>query len=341
MNKRPPRQYTVSLESMTSHGQTEFARLLEFLNTHGVQFRGRYTHPIGKRSFAFQLRLTQTTIGKFLWIKHSPASFETAYQLTTPSVDGATPHLTRELRLIFILAGERIRILEGQSIKLKAGDFVITESSQFERFSTTDNEVFEIIVSEDYFYTHAGFRAERFINHIFDSSTPVQRLFARHVHLLAHDIALLDARDIANVCDGIFCFLRNVLSEQDRQGNSPDSDLPKADQLRAKAMDLMQHYVGQTDFSLTDLAQKLGISTRYLNLIFADVGTTPMAVLRDLRLKRVAIQLTEEHMDTVSIEKIGLANGIPNPSHLTRLFKAKYGLTPKAWRCLNSAKNNK
>lgn len=338
MSKTPPRQYTVSLESMTSHGQTEFARLLEFLKTHGVLFRDRHTHPIGKRSFSFQLRLTQTTIGKFLWIKHSAASFETAYRPTPSTAGGASPHVTRDLRLIFILAGERTRILEGQSIKLKAGDFIITESSQFERVSTTDNEVFEIIVSEDYFYTHAGFRAERFINHIFDSGTPVRRLFSRHVHLLAHDIALLDARDIANVCDGIFCFLRNVLSEQDREGNCPQSAMPKPDQLRAKAMDIMQHYVQQPDLRLDEIAEKLGISTRYLNLLFADVGTTPMAVLRDLRLKRVAIQLREDHLEAVSIEQIGLANGIPNPSHLARLFKAKYGLTPKAWRNQNSTK---
>lgn len=330
VQKTPPKQYTVELQSAGGSAKEEFQRLQLFLEHRGVRFRSANSHAIGRESFDFSLRLTETEIGYFLWVKHGAATIETAWSLP-PSAKkrSVTLDSPRSLRLIFVIFGERTRTHQGEARKLKTGDFVIVEGESFEHFTAKKGELFEILVSEDYFYTHAGFHADHFLNRIFSSETPLQRVFTRQIKLLAHDIALIDARDVPNICDGIFCFLRTVLSEFDR---NEQVIVSAPDQLRAKALAVLEHRFRDSKLTMKDIAKEVGISLRYLNVLFEAVGTTPLVQLREIRLQRIAVQLKEDHMANVGIAEIGRRNGIPHATHMSKLFKARYGVTPKTWR---------
>lgn len=334
IQKTPPKQYTVELQSVGGSAKEEFQRMQKFLEHRGVRFRSANSHPIGRGSFDFTLRLTETEIGYFLWAKHGAATIESAWSLPNKiKKRPVTLEPPRSLRLIFVISGERTQTRQGETRKLKAGDFVIVEGDSFEHFTANKGELFEILVSEDYFYTHAGFHADYFLNRIFSSETPLQRVFSRQIKLLAHDIALIDARDVPNLCDGIFCFLRTVLGELDRKEQIIVS---APDQLRARVFSVMEHRFRDPKLTMSEVAKEVGISLRYLNVLFEAVGTTPLSQLREIRLQRIAVQLKEDHIAHVGIAEIGRRNGIPHATYMGKLFKARYGVTPKTWRKENS-----
>ena len=93
-----------------------------------------------------------------------------------------------------------------------------------------------------------------------------------------------------------------------------------------------------TDPTLTSgaIARELGISTRYLDRIFAETGMTVRQHLMELRLGRASVQLREPHMMSATIADIAKRNGFVSPAHFARAFKARYRYSPKEWRSLSS-----
>ena len=59
------------------------------------------------------------------------------------------------------------------------------------------------------------------------------------------------------------------------------------------------------------------------------LGVTPTAYVNAIRMDYAARQLTGS---SDSLTEIALDCGIENLSHFHRLFKARHGMTPKAWR---------
>lgn len=187
-----------------------------------------------------------------------------------------------------------------------------------------------ILVSESYFYTHAGFRSASFYGTGFNLDSEVQNTFSAVLGVLADKLTLVDARDVADMCDGAFRFLRPVLAEFTRLHHA---GLQRHDDfVRACAVDVMHHYFNEPGLTREKIAQKVGVSTRYLAKLFAQTGTTVMDRLKEIRLTRASVQLTEEHMAHASIQEIAKTNGFASTAHFCRAFKERFEMTPRQWR---------
>lgn len=82
--------------------------------------------------------------------------------------------------------------------------------------------------------------------------------------------------------------------------------------------------------SVNQIAEELDISESYMISQFKkETGTTPAIYLRDLRLKNAATLLISSDEE---IQKISGKVGIQDANYFVKLFKAKYGITPKAYR---------
>ena len=78
------------------------------------------------------------------------------------------------------------------------------------------------------------------------------------------------------------------------------------------------------------LANELQVSESYMIKQFrGETGQTPAACLRDIRLKHAASMLLTT---TDSIQQISAAVGITDTNYFTKLFRKKYGLTPREYR---------
>jgi len=92
-------------------------------------------------------------------------------------------------------------------------------------------------------------------------------------------------------------------------------------------------YMGRrfhTSLSQTEVAKAAGMSTSRFRLFFKETTGWGFAdYLRDLRLERAA-QLLRESSETVAA--VAYQTGFSDQSHLQRLFKEKYAISPLAYR---------
>ena len=82
--------------------------------------------------------------------------------------------------------------------------------------------------------------------------------------------------------------------------------------------------------SLTDIAKAIHINSSYLSALFKkEMGSTITSYIQNLRLEKATKKLSNTNL---SVTEISLACGFENPSYFTKLYKEKYGKTPRQHR---------
>ncbi|UXY18052.1 helix-turn-helix domain-containing protein [Streptomyces cynarae] len=82
--------------------------------------------------------------------------------------------------------------------------------------------------------------------------------------------------------------------------------------------------------SVRSLAEGVSLSpSRFAHLFTEQLGHSPMAALREARLRHAArlLEATE-----LSVERVAAASGFGSPFHFNRLFRRRYGTPPGAYR---------
>ncbi|MFJ3928326.1 helix-turn-helix domain-containing protein [Streptomyces sp. NPDC090022] len=105
--------------------------------------------------------------------------------------------------------------------------------------------------------------------------------------------------------------------------------------------DLMLHiqaYIRErlSDPALTPhaVAERHHISLRYLQRIFQENGTSPARWIREERLARCRSELLDARLDHLPVGVIGERAGLFQASHFSRLFRDRYGVTPRGYRTM-------
>ena len=80
----------------------------------------------------------------------------------------------------------------------------------------------------------------------------------------------------------------------------------------------------------TTLAAGLGVSTRTLQAWFQDDGISVSAYIRARRLERAKDRIRAEPKTALTV--IGLDVGFKDPSHFSRAFRARFGMSPSQMR---------
>jgi AraC-like DNA-binding protein len=90
--------------------------------------------------------------------------------------------------------------------------------------------------------------------------------------------------------------------------------------------------LGDPKLSPERVARSHYISRSYLDKLFKSEGTTVSRLIRELRLERVRQQLSDPACVHESIAAIGARWGMPNPAHLSRLFRDANACSPREYR---------
>ncbi|MGP1716534.1 MAG: helix-turn-helix domain-containing protein [Methylophilus sp.] len=75
-----------------------------------------------------------------------------------------------------------------------------------------------------------------------------------------------------------------------------------------------------------------GLSSRYINQLFAEEHTALMRYVWQQRLAHSAQLLTRSNWQHRSVSEIALASGFNDFSHFSRVFKQRFGQSPRAYR---------
>ena len=89
-----------------------------------------------------------------------------------------------------------------------------------------------------------------------------------------------------------------------------------------------EHYTG--DLSVEDVAAAAGVSASLLYRLFREEGSTPLAYLRSVRLRRAKQYLLEN--PKMSIGEIAAQCGFESETYFFPFFKKKMGITPAEYR---------
>ncbi|PVE20951.1 AraC family transcriptional regulator [Microvirga sp. KLBC 81] len=99
----------------------------------------------------------------------------------------------------------------------------------------------------------------------------------------------------------------------------------------ARIEQYIRQRLGPESLSADNIARACGISTRYLHELFRGTGMTLAEWVRNQRLQACREALSNPH-ENESIAQIAYAWGFGDQAQLSRLFKAKFGLSPRDYR---------
>jgi AraC-like DNA-binding protein len=91
-------------------------------------------------------------------------------------------------------------------------------------------------------------------------------------------------------------------------------------------------HVTDPEFTTQTWAGRLGLSDRYLRVLFAATGESPGDYLRAQRLELAATKLADPRYQDVSITDIALSCGFGSSAHFSRVFRAAFGVPPRQRR---------
>ncbi len=110
----------------------------------------------------------------------------------------------------------------------------------------------------------------------------------------------------------------------------------RPDALRREARSLIDRRLGDAGFQTPGIAQALGVSARYLQAVFAEVGTTPSRFLLARRLDVAAARLRRPGAPS-SITDVALECGFNDLSYFSRAFRRRFGVSAGGYRRTSGA----
>jgi AraC-like DNA-binding protein len=103
----------------------------------------------------------------------------------------------------------------------------------------------------------------------------------------------------------------------------------------ADAQRIALKHLADPAFSVAKWAHTMGISERYLRLLFAPSSRSPAQYLWGQRLDRAASELRAPGSRGRSITDIALGCGFNDSAHFSHAFRAAYGMSPRDYRASN------
>ena len=96
------------------------------------------------------------------------------------------------------------------------------------------------------------------------------------------------------------------------------------------ALELIERHTGEPFLPRTEVAHRIGISTRQLDRLFAThLKRSYRTHYRQVRLERSRELLLQS---SATIMEVAVACGFSSASHFTRVYRENYGMTPSADR---------
>jgi len=298
-----------------------FTNFLEMLSNQFFFFNLQNCYPFKAKAFNFKVTQERTSLGLFLRITSD------ACQLSLQS----KPFELRQKSQFFIFnfSGKCELDLPGltESAELTPDAFIFCDSNNSLTIRALHKlDILLALVNEDCLLTHTTYWNSQFEEQVFTKKNPSHKLFASILNTTFKFLHTLPLEEHELVIDGIFSFLRPVFNEQ-RLLTQVQLTHP-LEVLKQRADRIIEVRFKEKNLRLTDIAQELGVSVRYLSEAYKHAGTTALKALMQHRLQRANVMLREGHCRELSIREISSMTGFACLSHFSRAFKEEYGLTP-------------
>lgn len=241
--------------------------------------------------------------------------------LARPNVSAAS----RQIHLIYLLNGELQGEIGNRAFSVLPGDFVMLDNTgAYVLDARTPHEVIDLIMPLGWLERHLSNPASFLAQPI-----SMRGGWAPPLGSLLETLTLrMDSCPLPRtmLAEKIGALLALATAEHETPHGSQTGNLTR------RIMQRIEADFTDPDLSADLVASELRISKRYLQTLLAKAGTSFVQELNTARLDRASEMLAEPPTQRVSIAEIAFRCGFLDPGYFTRLFRKRFGVTPREWR---------
>ena len=226
------------------------------------------------------------------------------------------------------IRGRAVVAQDGREAVLRPGDFTVYDSARPYRIHCPDPfRLLVLKIPRGLFASHcqlppgataAAVQGDRGVGALFSS---LLRSLPAHTPGLPPEV-------VGQVGVNVLELLGTVLSDL---ASDVRPALPREAQL-LRARRYITDHLSDPGLSPATAAEAIGLSVRYLHLLFQTESTSPFRWILERRLELAARLLADPRQASRSITNIAFAVGFKDASHFTRVFKHRYAVGPRDYR---------
>jgi len=221
----------------------------------------------------------------------------------------------------------------GQEIELGAGDAIAILHSEPVTVTYLEGLQFGVAVPRDAL-TPRVMNVDNLTMRPISRRTEALRLLMTYLKSALREGAVAAPKLRDAVVSHIHDLAALAISEHAPLGESGVSAVMAA--RHAAVLDHIAVHFQDPELSLEVVADSQGISPRYLQRVMASSGTSFTGCVNELRLQRALSLLIVPHYGARRISDIALEVGFSDISHFNRLFRARFGGSPRHVRSVGS-----
>lgn len=286
-------------------------------------FVGLDVEPLQRATAGFRAEVTARRLG----------GMQVATVVSEPHAVFRSPALIRssaddDLFVNLAVGGGAVVAQDGREAILRPGDFTVYDSARPCRIACHDPFRLHVLkVPRELFMsrcqlpagtTATALRGDRGVGALF---TSLLLSVSAHADELPSQIG-------GQVGVSVLELLATALAEQ---AGRVRPTLPREAQL-LRAQRYITDHLANPDLTPRTVAEALGLSVRYLQLLFQAEQTSVFRWILERRLDLAARLLTDPRQLSRSITNIAFAAGFKDSAHFSRVFKDRYGLGPRGYR---------
>ena len=276
---------------------------------------------------AFAARWVSHGVGQLRLLHlHAPAQ-----RVTHTGADRLAMRAAQSIQLVYAREGTINTRMGGRRFTVEPGQFVLLDNTRFYQMEmTTTHECIDVMMPHPWLERHLP-----------DPGALLARSFDAHSGWGAPLGALLETLlsgglDTAPlprplIADQFGALLGLATGFDDSAETGPPGSRHRG-QLARRILRRIERDHADPELSAQRVAGDLGISKRYLQTLLAAAGTSFVQDLNATRLDKASDLLSDPRLAAVPIADIAYRTGFLDPGYFTRLFRKRFGITPREWR---------
>ncbi|MDI3387824.1 helix-turn-helix domain-containing protein [Streptomyces sp. B-S-A8] len=233
-------------------------------------------------------------------------------------------------KLSMQLSGSALLVQDGREALLTTGDFTLYDSSR--PYTIASDEAYRALVMmfpRSMFdlpvHQVATITGTRISGH-----DGLGRLVSRFLQNMAGDLDALSGTGGTRLVHSLLGLVSTALAERLELRRQDTAGAHRALAVRARAF--IEANLGHSSLSPDEIAGAHFVSTRHLQNVFREEGTTVTAWIRERRLERCRRELCDPINAQIPVSSIAARWGFPDAAHFSRVFKSAYGASPSDCR---------
>ncbi|THD03153.1 hypothetical protein B1810_11285 [Panacagrimonas perspica] len=263
---------------------------------------------------------------------HRVCSFEFATIQASASEVIRTRHLAEAaengfVKLLWQKSGALFLEQDGKHCSLEPGEFAVCDTVRPYRVGLSDAATFAVLM-----LPHDSISGWHYLSSKVCGTKLTDVARPKVAFEALTTLVGLPSETIRDEGESVLQAVQSLLSASIQQAGGVSSDASARDARLHKARRHIVENIGNPGLGPDDLATTLCMSRRALYLLFKGHQITPAKMIHDIRLERAHCCIDDERNDHRKMTDIALDLGFSDYATFSRLFRARFGVTPSEHR---------